>query len=40
VLYCLLVCLRWFKLQAGQELWESDLHLRRALACEVIAKRM
>jgi hypothetical protein len=40
VLYCLLVCLRWFKLQAGAELWESDLHLRRALACEVIAKRM
>ncbi|EAW21222.1 putative potassium ion channel Yvc1 [Aspergillus fischeri NRRL 181] len=40
VVYCLLVCLRWFKLQAGAELWESDLHLRRALACEVIAKRI
>ncbi|GIJ87952.1 hypothetical protein Asppvi_006866 [Aspergillus pseudoviridinutans] len=40
VLYCLLVCLRWFKLQAGSELWESGLLLRRALACEVIAKRI
>ncbi|GKZ39793.1 hypothetical protein AbraIFM66950_001223 [Aspergillus brasiliensis] len=38
--FCLLVCLRWFKLQAEEELWDSDLHERRALACEVIAKRM
>lgn len=38
--FCLLVCLRWFKLQAKEELWDSDLHQCRALACEVIAKRM
>ncbi|PYH97381.1 potassium ion channel Yvc1 [Aspergillus ellipticus CBS 707.79] len=38
--FCLLVCLRWFKMQAQEELWDSDLHERRALACEVIAKRM
>ncbi|KAI9934328.1 hypothetical protein MW887_005403 [Aspergillus wentii] len=40
VLYCLLVCLRWFKIQALVELWDSDLHECRALACEVIAKRI
>lgn len=40
VVYCLLVCLRWFKMQALVELWDSDLHDCRALACEVIAKRM
>ena len=38
--FCLLVCVRWFKAQAGEELWDSDLHQCRALACEVIAKRM
>ncbi|RAL07673.1 putative potassium ion channel Yvc1 [Aspergillus homomorphus CBS 101889] len=38
--FCLLVCLRWFKIQAREELWDSDLHERRALACEVIAKRI
>ncbi|KAF7592683.1 hypothetical protein BBP40_012583 [Aspergillus hancockii] len=40
VVFCLLVCLRWFKIQAVEELWDSDLHERRALACEVIAKRI
>ncbi|KAF5866389.1 hypothetical protein ETB97_012556 [Aspergillus alliaceus] len=40
VVFCLLVCLRWFKIQAIEELWDSDLHDRRALACEVIAKRI
>lgn len=40
VVYCLLVCLRWFKIQASVELWDSDLHEVRAVACEVIAKRM
>ncbi|KAL2008226.1 hypothetical protein VTN00DRAFT_8208 [Thermoascus crustaceus] len=40
VVYCLLVCLRWFKMQALVELWDSDLHDCRALACEVIAKRI
>ncbi|KAE8380967.1 hypothetical protein BDV26DRAFT_110541 [Aspergillus bertholletiae] len=40
VVFCLLVCLRWFKIQAIDELWDSDLHERRALACEIIAKRI
>lgn len=40
VIYCLLVCLRWFKIQASIELWNADLHGMRALACEVIAKQM
>ncbi|EGC47780.1 vacuolar cation channel [Histoplasma capsulatum var. duboisii H88] len=40
VVYCLLVCLRWFKLQALAELWDSDLHELRAVACEVLAKRI
>ncbi|KAL4921976.1 hypothetical protein BDW62DRAFT_173780 [Aspergillus aurantiobrunneus] len=38
--FCLLVCLRWFKRQANQELWDADLHELRATACEVIAKRI
>ncbi|KAL3482261.1 hypothetical protein BJX99DRAFT_85006 [Aspergillus californicus] len=38
--FCLLVCLRWFKHQAVQELWDADLHGLRATACEVIAKRI
>ncbi|KAJ5516224.1 ATPase P-type K/Mg/Cd/Cu/Zn/Na/Ca/Na/H-transporter [Penicillium freii] len=40
VVYCLLVCLRWFKIQSSVELWDSDLHEVRAVACEVIAKRI
>ncbi|KAJ5760448.1 ATPase P-type K/Mg/Cd/Cu/Zn/Na/Ca/Na/H-transporter [Penicillium odoratum] len=40
VVYCLLVCLKWFKLQASIELWDADLHEVRAVACEVIAKRI
>ncbi|KAL8723356.1 MAG: hypothetical protein Q9225_000339 [Loekoesia sp. 1 TL-2023] len=40
VIYCLLVCLRWFKRQAMLELWDADLHHVRAVACEVIAKRI
>jgi len=40
VVYCLLVCLRWFQVQASVELWDADLHEVRAVACEVIAKRM
>ncbi|PGH23097.1 hypothetical protein AJ80_02871 [Polytolypa hystricis UAMH7299] len=40
VVYCLLVCLRWFKLQAQVELWDADLHELRAVACEVLAKRI
>ena len=38
VVYCLLVCKRWFKRQAMLELWDSDLHDARAVACEVLAK--
>lgn len=40
VVYCLLVCLRWFKRQAMLELWDADLHNVRATACEVMAKHM
>jgi hypothetical protein len=40
VVFCLLICLRWFKMQSNIELWDADLHLGRAVACEVIAKRM
>lgn len=40
VVFCLLVCLRWFKIQASVELWDADLHAMRAVACEIIAKRM
>ncbi|KAI4146314.1 MAG: hypothetical protein L6R39_003492 [Caloplaca ligustica] len=40
VIYCLLVCLRWFKRQAGLELWDADLHHVRATACEVMAKHI
>lgn len=40
IVYCLLVCNRWFKRQAVLELWDADLHNVRAIACEVIAKQM
>jgi len=40
VVYCLLVCKKWFKTQALLELWDSDLHDVRAVACEVLAKRL
>lgn len=40
VVYCLLVCRRWFKRQALLELWDADLHDLRAVACEVLAKQM
>lgn len=40
VVYCLLVCKRWFKKQAQLELWDSDLHDVRAVACEILAKRI
>jgi hypothetical protein len=40
VVYCLLVCKRWFKRQALLELWDADLHNIRATAAEVIAKRL
>lgn len=40
VVYCLLVCKKWFKKQAVIELWDADLHQIRATACEVIAKQI
>ncbi|KAI0164612.1 hypothetical protein GGR57DRAFT_205183 [Xylariaceae sp. FL1272] len=40
VVYCLLIAKRWFKHQAMSELWDADLHLLRATACEVIAKQI
>lgn len=40
IVFCLLVCIRWFQSQALVELWDADLHYQRAVACEVIAKRM
>jgi len=38
VVYCLLVCNRWFRRQAILELWDADMHNARATACEVLAK--
>lgn len=40
VVFCLLICKKWFKRQAILELWDADLHDVRAVACEIIAKRM
>lgn len=40
VVYCLLVCYRWFKRQANVELWDADLLQVRAVACEVMAKQL
>ena len=40
IVYCLLVCYRWFKRQAMLELWDADLLHVRAVACEVLAKQI
>ena len=40
IIYCLLVCLRWFQRQAELELWDADLFQARAVACEVLAKKI
>ncbi len=40
VVYCLLVCNRWFRQMAKLELWDADLHDVRATACEVLAKQL
>ncbi|MCJ1393558.1 hypothetical protein MMC18_006433 [Xylographa bjoerkii] len=40
VVYCLLVCKRWFERQAALELWDAELHQGRAVACEVLAKKL
>jgi hypothetical protein len=40
VVFCLLLVKRWFWLQSKRELWDADLHLVRAEACEVLAKQI
>jgi hypothetical protein len=40
VVYCLLVNKRWFHRQAKLEIWDADLHNVRAVAAEMIAKRL
>ncbi|KAG7006597.1 calcium channel YVC1 [Physcia stellaris] len=40
VIYCLLVCNRWFRRQAMLELWDADMHNARATAAEVLAKHI
>ncbi|KAI9871804.1 MAG: hypothetical protein M1830_002430, partial [Pleopsidium flavum] len=40
VVYCLLICGKWFKKQATLELWDADLYNVRATACEVLAKHL
>ncbi|KAH7128199.1 hypothetical protein B0J11DRAFT_524371 [Dendryphion nanum] len=40
VVYCLLVVKRWFKRQSIAELWDADLHDVRAVAAEIMAKRI
>ncbi|KAF2277395.1 uncharacterized protein EI97DRAFT_374615, partial [Westerdykella ornata] len=38
--YCLLVVMKWFKRQAITELWDAELHNVRAVAAEILAKRI
>ncbi len=40
VVFCLLIVKQWLRHQALAELWDADLHQVRAVACEVIAKRI
>jgi hypothetical protein len=40
VVYCLLVNEKWFRRQAKLEPWDADLYNLRAVAAEVIAKRL
>ncbi|RPB28956.1 hypothetical protein L211DRAFT_881447 [Terfezia boudieri ATCC MYA-4762] len=40
VVFCLLICLRWFKRQALLEMYDADLNVLRAEACQVIAKKI
>ncbi|KAF2402072.1 receptor-activated Ca2+-permeable cation channel [Trichodelitschia bisporula] len=40
VVFALLIVKKWFKAQAGRELWDADVHNARATACEVIAKQI
>jgi hypothetical protein len=40
VVFCLLVVKKWFKKQSNAELWDADLHDVRAVAAEMMAKRL
>ncbi|KAF3904922.1 hypothetical protein ABW20_dc0108801 [Dactylellina cionopaga] len=40
VIYCLLVCLQWFRWQSLKELYDADLGHLRATACQMLAKRI
>jgi len=40
VVYCLLMVKKWFAKQATAELWDADMHDVRAVACEMMAKRI
>ncbi|KAJ4364469.1 Calcium channel yvc1 [Neocucurbitaria cava] len=40
VVFCLLVVKTWFQKQATAELWDADLHDVRAVAAEMMAKRL
>lgn len=40
VVYCLLQVKKWFTAQAKAELWDADLHHVRAVAAEIMAKRL
>lgn len=40
VVFCLLIVKKWFKKQALAELWDADLHDVRAVAAEMMAKRL
>ncbi|KAF1835905.1 hypothetical protein BDW02DRAFT_567521 [Decorospora gaudefroyi] len=40
VVFCLLQVKKWFETQASAELWDADLHQVRAVAAEMMAKRL
>jgi hypothetical protein len=40
VVFCLLICKRWFRRLARVELWDAEMHNVRAMACEVIGKQL
>ncbi|KAK0549184.1 Calcium channel yvc1, partial [Tilletia horrida] len=40
IVYCLLVCYRFFWRQSRSELWDADLHESRMVACDLLAKRI
>ncbi|KAK6507550.1 hypothetical protein TWF481_005980 [Arthrobotrys musiformis] len=40
VIYCLLVCFQWFRWQSVKELYDADLGQLRAVACQMLAKRI